>query len=153
MAKISGEYLVVIFILLLSSCSSRKIQRHGDESLVVYVNEIYSWVNLMPGSESRFHITGDIEILVSKNYDFNFVNLISLIVYQNNKEIYRISPVIQEDDITERPYKNIKFSTIRGLLLNRELNIDQRISLGMIFNEGSNEIIYILDNVKINKAY
>lgn len=162
MTKQICVYFIIIIILFLYSCSS-EISRKDyeitdlDELLIqdlnLNVNEIYSWVNLMPGSESRFHITGDIDLLESIKYDIKFVKLVSVIIYHNNIEIYRISPVIQEDDTEETSSKNIKFSTIKGLLFNRELNIDQNINIDLVFNEGSSELIYKLDNIKINKAY
>lgn len=162
MTKRSGKYLILIILLLLSSCSSEITRRQEYENkemdklliqdLKLNVNEIYSWVNLMPGSDSRFHITGDIDLLESIKYDFKFVRLASIIIYQDDIEIYRISPVIREDDSFDTLSKNIKFSTIRGLLINKDLKTDQMIDIDLVFNEGSSELIYKLDNLKINTA-
>jgi len=163
MAKLYYTLSAIIIVLLLSSCSSEIIQRQQDEStdldellvqdLKLDINEVYSWVNLMPGSDPRFHITGDINLLESIKYDFKFVKLVSIIIYHDNIEIYRIAPVIQEDDAIDAKAKNIKFSTITGLLVKRDLKLDETINIDLVFNEGSSELIYKLDNIIINKVY
>ena len=71
-------------MVVLLSCSSEKVQKPKysssdlDELIIqdvkLNINEIYSWVNLMPGSSSRFHITGDIDLLESIKYDIQFTN-------------------------------------------------------------------------------
>jgi hypothetical protein len=116
------------------------------------VNEIYCWVNLMPGIEPRFHITGDVDVLYDVSYDLEFVKLESIIIYQNS-EVYRISPATNELMIDKSIEKKIKFSTINGLLLNRDLNIEKRINIDLVFNDGNDELFYRIDNIKINKAY
>lgn len=150
-------------LILLYSCSSEKTQREEKtkdleeifiQDLKLEVNEIYCWINAMPGSESRFHITGDLNLLDDLRYDYLFVKLSKIIVMQANTEIYSISPVIQENDFpVESPYKNIKFSTIRGLLINRDLDDTSTINLRLVFKDGSEELEYELDDITINKVF
>jgi hypothetical protein len=156
-------FLIFTSLLLFTFCSSERSVRRADGSgeldelyiqdVKLKVNEIYSWVNLMPGAEPRFHITGNVDLLKSIKYDFRFVELVSVIVYHDNKKVYSISPVVKELESEQGDSKNIRFSTIRGLLINRELDIDKDINIDLVFNDGDDELIYMLDNIKINKAY
>ena len=83
MTERNERYLIIIVLLFLYSCSSERTLKDGDGSteldelliqdLNLNVNKIYSWVNLMPGSDSRFHITGNIDLFGSIKYEINFV--------------------------------------------------------------------------------
>jgi hypothetical protein len=158
-----NPYLIIALILFLLSCSSEQtVKKEYDsgeleelhiQDVKIFVNKIYSWVNLMPGSESRFHITGDFDLLESTNYDINSVKLKSIIIYQGEKEIYRITPTVKELELDPSLGKNITFSTIKGLTVHRELNIEEKINIELIFYEGGDELVYKLDNININKAY
>ncbi len=158
----SEVYLILLSVIVLASCSADrtiKKDRPSGELAELYlqdvkltVNEIYSWVNLMPGIEPRFHITGDVDLLYDREYDLEFVKLESIVVYQNS-EIYRISPSTKEFIIDKTIAKKIRFSTINGLFVNRELNIDKHINIDLVFNYAGEKLIYKIDNIKIHKAY
>lgn len=148
--------LVILFGLI--ACSSEEVTKRGEQEykeqeVNLIVNEIYSWVNLMPGSEARFHITGDLEILESDDYDLNLINLVSVIVYHDSKVIYKISPVVKEDNDGLSNSRKIKFSTIRGLMVNRELDLDKKIHVDLVFDDDGSDLVYKIDNQNIYRAY
>ncbi len=147
-------------ILVLAGCSSSVPQKEiGEvEPEIIYKDEIrlnvksiFSWINAMPGPEKpRFHVTGELEILESSNYDLEHIKITKVTILQDQRMVFMFRPKIQE--VLSKNKKTLTFSTIRGLLLNAGLNQKKPIDIVFDFDDGSTEIKYVIKNVKIEIA-
>lgn len=160
---------VPIIIILLSafSCSffkcskdlKKNVQENADLEKIyqpevnLSVKEINCWINYMPGSRPRFHISGEFVIEKGKKYELPFIKFSSVTVSQNNEEIYLISPSVQIDD--ERSgidTRYILFSTLKGLNLTEKIDADSTCGLQLIFYQGKERLVYKLSDVPIKKV-
>ena len=116
------------------------------------VEQIHSWLNAMPGSGTKFNISGKVSILPSTKYDFETLELKNILVEQNGQQIYLINPTVEVLNKTESE-KQIAFSTIKGLGITPGLNTDKDVAIKLLFFDGSDEFAYEVDNVKIEKIY
>ena len=72
---------------------------------------------------------------------------------QERQFIYSISPKIKQDELENQNRHSITFSTIKGLLMNVDLNIEKPIEIVLVFADGDDEYLYSLENIIINKVY
>lgn len=166
--KIISGFVIFISLLILVSCSQtesiKKQDSDKDESeelaelieqdLQIGDRKIYSWVNLMPNSETRFHLTGEVQVIDNAYIDLSYLKLSQIKVMQNNNLVYLINPVVQVDDSkSSHNSLYLKFSTVRGLLLNAGLNTDKPVTLELIFEQGSDQFAYTFENVSIEEAH
>ena len=97
----------IILAFIVSACAtSKKISTEDipeKEPAEVIGNDVeltlgknVSWVNLMPGSNPKFHISGRVSLLKSENYDFKSTELNMVKVVQSGKDIYLIKPRVHE---------------------------------------------------------
>jgi len=157
--------LVVLLAVFLFSCTSeKKTMKDGvketDEltsvELNVKFNEIYSWINLMPGPKAkpRFHITGELEVYESGAYEIDKLNLTQINIYQNSEVVYSIKPEVRQDEkLSNDKMRFLIFSTIRGLLITEKLNTNIPVDAKFIFEYDDNMYSYFVKDVKIEKAY
>lgn len=117
------------------------------------VKKIYCWINLMPGAESRFHITGEFEILKSINYDLNFIKLSEVKIFQEGKILFNVNPKINSELKDTRDNKLITFSTVQGLLVHPNLSVDKTIDMLLVFKENNDELTYQISELRIEKVY
>ena len=159
------KLLFILFIItLMVSCSSS--EKSVKEKKTVELDEIElqevrlevkslnSWVNLMPGADSKFHISG--ELIVEENFRYNlvFMNIERIKIIQSGLVIYSITPLVQVDeDLSDDNSKYIRFSTVRGLSRDPRLDIEGYLQFEIDFYDGNESYTYIVENVKINKVY
>lgn len=157
--KIVVITIVFISVIAFIKCSSTVPQKEiGEvETEIIYSDEIrlnvksiYSWINVMPGSKPRFHVTGELEILDNSNYSIENIKIVKITILQDQKMIFIFRPKINEE--LSKDKKTLTFSTIRGLLLNAVLNQKKAIDIVFDFNDGSTEIKYVIKDVKIEIA-
>ena len=153
-------FLIFVLILGCSQTVQKKEAVDDDEYEKIFhqgvnleIHKIYSWVNLMPGNSPRFHITGDFDLLSSYKYQYESLELKKIIVNQERQFIYSISPKIKQDELENLNRHSITFSTIKGLLMNVDLNIEKPIEIVLVFADGDDEYLYSLENIIINKVY
>jgi len=152
-------FLIIVFIIGCSQTAQREAVNENEYEKIFHqdvnleIREIYSWVNLMPGNNPRFHITGDFDLLSSYKYQYESLNLKKVIVNQERQFIYSISPKIKQNELESQNRYSITFSTIKGLLMNEDLNIEKPIDIVLVFDDGDDEYVYFLENIKINKVY
>jgi len=161
--KIYFTQLIIFSIFILIIGCSQTVQREAvneneyekifHQGVNLEIHKIYSWVNLMPGNSPRFHITGDFYLLSSYKYEYESLKLKKIIVNQERQFIYSISPKIKQDELVNQNRYSITFSTIKGLLMNEDLNIEKPIDIVLVFDDGDDEYLYSLENIKINKVY
>jgi len=148
-----------ITILIFNQCSPSVPQKEIGEvqTEIVYADEIrlnvksiFSWINAMPGSKPRFHVTGDLEILDNSNYDFQNISITMVTILQDQKMVFMFRPKIKEE--LKKDKKSLIFSTVKGLLLNAALNQKKPIDILFDFTDGSTELKYVINNVHIEIA-
>lgn len=162
--------LILSIVIILESCSPKVIVKEDEvvqeisepvkleeiftQEVRLDVKQLHAWVNLMPGSESRFHLSGELDIKNNFKYDMEFMILKKIEVFQNSNSIYIVKPTIQIDETlsSENINKYIRFSTLRGILLDGMLNIDTSINLSLIFYDGKSEYVYKIENLIINRT-
>lgn len=152
--------LLLTALLLFNFCSGSEIPKRTPDKIEaeLFEQELNAeplgtdcWINLMPNSEERFFFSGKISIKPSVNYDFENIGLKKIIIEQKKKIIFEISPLVQED--TYNGKRIILYSTIKGLIVNPNLNPEQTIDAILVFAEGSDEYKYIISGIKIEKVY
>ncbi len=155
----------MLTLVLLFACSTsektRKETKSKEELKEIFTQEVRAdftelnvWVNLMPNSPNRFHISGIVKVSENFKYDINFIKLQDIVVQQNQKIIYNISPVVQLDpELSGEKIKIFRFSTTRGLEITPDLDIDKTCNLEFLFIDGSEVYPYLVDNVAIMKTY
>lgn len=151
--------IVSITIVAFIKCSSTVQQKeigevepeiiHKDE-IQLNVKKVYSWINAMPGSKPRFHVTGELEIFDSSNYDIKNIKIVKVTILQDQKMIFMFTPKIKEEMSSDA--KILTFSTIRGLLVNAALDQKKAVDIVFDFDDGSTEIKYVIKNVNIEIA-
>ena len=160
--------LMLVFCLsLLYGCSSSKVnkddrdEKKSDElvkevvekDFKIQTNNIYSWINLMPGSEPRFNITGDINLVASAEKDYSKVILNRISVIQENKTIFQIIPTVREGEWNENEGRDFIFSTIKGILLTPDFDREKKIDIELRFTDGQNTYTFKIINNKVEKVY
>lgn len=151
--------IVFITVIALVKCSSSVQQKEigeiepeitNKEEIHLNVKSIYSWINAMPGSKPRFHVTGELEILESSNYNIDKIKIVKVTILQEQKMIFIFRPKIIEE--SNKDSKTLTFSTIRGLLVNAALDQKKAIDIVFDFDDGSTEIKYVIKDVNIEIA-
>lgn len=167
------KFLIFTFsFLILAACSSSKFEYEDvdmsqekvdeDESeinsnspVVVSVDKIYCWVNLMPGPDQvgRFNITGSISIPRSDNYDFNTVKLKLIKIYQNGLPYFFIKPTTRDNKKEKSDsMKEFLFSTITGLKLVAGFNTEEYFDVEFIFDDDGDIFTYKISDQSLEKA-
>jgi len=168
MKNIRYSILFIASFVLFWQCSSsekteKEEEKEKQETVIVKepttdinleLNKLYAWVNLMPGDQPKFHITGDIIILNEKKVTSADTKLVQVKIFQNNLLHYLIKPTVRDnEEMGAVDGTAILFSTIRGLGLNPGFNYEKTIDVVLIFEEGDNSYTYPISDVQIDKAY
>ncbi len=161
----NGKLFPVLLLIgfIFYGCSTTKIQKEGEnipakkslpeQEMNIEVLKIYSWINLMPGSEPRFNISGEIKIKPENgNYTLSDLLFTQIKIKQNGKTVYFIKPTVREEGQSGE-YRKLLFSTIKGLSLVPDLNPDKKVNAELVFDDDGNELKYIIQNIKIEKVY
>jgi hypothetical protein len=139
-----------------AGCGGSQILK-DELSLSISDEHADAWINLMPGSQQTFFITGT---LVINNYGDSTVNSIKImkcLVSQNKAIIYTLNPELKDTlgttiSIEQGQGKVCTFSN-PGVELKNEFNPEKPVDL-MIYLVSSNKIKQVsIPGVKITKAY
>ncbi len=164
--------LIVLFIsIFIWNCSSKETQK-DDEKIVneeeviedvyeptIYINvdRIYCWIDLMPkigGEQKKFHITGELTLPESDEYELQNLSLERIKVFQKNKLVYSINPTVRENELSKNKDERVfLFSTIRGLTLTPELIIEEAVDVEFIFAGDSENYTYKVFDQSIDKVH
>lgn len=143
--------------LFVLKCSTNEVTKSEIEEISKIKNDLelnvektYCWINSMPGSQPKFHISGKFAIPKSENADIADIKLMYVKVFQDSKEIYYIQPKIIQNLANNS--LEITYSTIQGLLVKRELNKKNKLTVELIFSLNDNEYKYFIQNVIIEEA-
>jgi hypothetical protein len=159
-------FLAFLLFLFLFGCGSSEEVTVKDEttevieeeipvpSLKLDIKEIYCWVDLMPGGPNRFQISGNLFVADSYKYDLKFLKLKAVRIFQDDKLIFSIIPKIKFDQNSIRDEgKEFVFSTIKGLSINPDYNMDKNVDIKIIFEENNNSFEYNIQQQKVEKVY
>lgn len=153
-----GAFLTLIMIFGCSSSEeSTKRSTENYKEVKKFRNEVklnidknISWVNLMPGSQPKFHVTGKLSLLVDDNYNYQNTELKYIKIYQSGEELYFIMPKVIQD--ISDSVKNFTYSTIKGLSINKNLDTKKPVIFELIFLEGKEELKYRINNVIVEEV-
>ncbi len=155
--------MLVMVGVIVYGCATTKVQKEKEEittkkmppeqEMNIEVLKIYSWINLMPGTEPRFNISGEIKIK-PKDDDYNLHDLLftQIKIKQNGKTVYYIKPTVREEG-QSKEYRKLVFSTIKGLSLTPDINPDKKINAELIFDDDGDKLKFIINNISIEKVY
>ncbi|MCB0746975.1 MAG: hypothetical protein KDC90_05865 [Ignavibacteriae bacterium] len=154
------KIIIILLSIFLASCSTtevtktekpvQKIVKKYTNDVELNVEKTISWVNLMPGTLPKFHVSGKFTLLKNKDYDLEKTKLKFIKIYQDEKEFYFIQPKVLEEISDES--KVITYSTIQGLSINKDLNQKKGITFELVFKEGNSELKYYVENVKVEEV-
>lgn len=159
MKNITIKILSVFLVILLYQCSSSLPEIKTAESkedsiyknnLRINTKQIYCWINRMPGSKARFHVSGELKLLENSDYEIKNTSIKTIYIIQNNEVIYQFTPKVREEMYSNS--KKIIFSTIRGLLLTLTLDSEKYFNVKIILSDSATEIEYIIPKVNVEEV-
>jgi hypothetical protein len=157
--------IYLLFLTLLVACSTTKETTVKDtntpelkeiftQEVEAEFSEVDFWINLMPNTKTKFHLAGIVNVTENFKYDISFIELRDVVIKQNNKLLYKVSPVVQLDpNLSTDKMKTFRFATTSGLSMTPDLKVDEPCYVEFHFYDGSELYKYILDNVIIEKKY
>jgi hypothetical protein len=123
----------------------------------VKIERVNAWLNLMPGSNSKFHLTG--EVIIESKIPLNVVKSIfqSIKVLQNDIELYSFAPKINLLSETKGTGNHIsyriEFLSENGLKYNNRTVDGSNINIEIVFNDEFEKENIIINDIKLEKAY
>ncbi|RMD48088.1 MAG: hypothetical protein D6830_07570 [Ignavibacteria bacterium] len=155
------RYLKILpSVLLLFACSQADVTKKEVPELKkgIVEQEIKgspvstdAWVNLMPNSENRFFISGEIIINPALNYDLSSLSLDRVEIFQNGTMIFNIVPLVQEKS-SDSSSRDLIYSTIKGITLNKDFDSDSKVDAELIFTSGSDKLKFRINDIEVVKA-
>lgn len=155
------KYCFLVLAVLIFSCSAEKesqkdetpkIKPMFENSINVNLSKVLAWINMMPNSETRFNITGEMTLLKTEDIRLKEIELSEIKIYQKGKMVYRINPTIRwnDEDLTSR---SLSFSTLKGLSLIPTFDDNKSIDALFEFDYNSEKLIYFVQSIPIEKAH
>lgn len=149
-------FFIIFIVGCASSGDSVKQNTENDNIIEKFVNEVnlksdknICWVNVMPGSTPKFHVSGKITLLPGNDYSEN-TQLKYIRIFQSGSEIYYIMPKVVEQN--ENNLRDITYSTIRGLSVSQNLNTDKPVIMELVFVDDKEEFRYRINNINVEKV-
>ncbi len=156
--KLSLVWLFLIIIIVGCSSSEESVKQNTniDNTIKKFVNEVnlkpdknICWINVMPGSNPKFHVSGKVTLLPDNDFSEN-TQLKYIRIFQSGNEIYYIMPKVIE--LNENNSRNITYSTIRGLSVSQNLNAELPVMMELVFVDDKEEFRYRINNVNVEKV-
>ncbi len=140
---------ILILLIIFAGCSA--ISGISDIKEEIEFSEIYSWVNLMPGGDPKFHITGDVEFIDDSNFDLQNHELEAIKIYQNNRMIYLIKPNVKIEKVEGKG--RLIFNSSQGYKVVPDFNYENPINVELIFKADGENYSYFIENHRVDKVY
>ena len=159
--KMKTKIIYLFLMIIAFGCSSteKTVKRDVEnyEQVRKFKNELnldilesVSWINMMPGTTPKFHVSGKLNLLKGENYSNDHTELKYIKIYQAGEELYYILPKViktKEDDMSTFIY-----STIKGLSVKKQLNSKEPIVLELIFLDNKEELKYRINDILVEEA-
>lgn len=159
--KIKFVFFITLITFLAACSTSEESAKRNTENyseVKKFTNEVnldvgknVSWINSMPGSQPKFHVSGKVKLLHGDDYDPTEMELKYIKIYQGTNELYYIIPKVI--DRLENEVKNFTFSTIKGLSINDKLDREKPVMFELIFMLDKSEYKYRINNVIIEEVF
>jgi hypothetical protein len=116
-------------------------------------------MNLMPGGQPSFHISGEIKLKNEESIDITNLRLESISVFQNSELIGSIKPDFNikneiEDNIididSERDYS---FKAKMPSKLISDFNADEPVDMKFLFRWADKSYLHEIEKVNVQKVY
>ena len=154
-----SKVLIVFILIIFVGCSASDETVRNTENydkVLKFENEVnleidknICWVNVMPGTTPKFHVSGRLSLSPGDNYSDD-TQLKYIRIFQSGSEIYYIMPkVIVSND---KELKNITYSTIKGLSVSQNLDTQKPVMLELVFIDKKEEFRYRINNVNVEKV-
>jgi len=145
------KLLFTIFPLIFITCSSVK---NNEPELIYELSDIFAWVDLMPGGEPGFHITGRLDIYTSGNNETPQLSKLEIAVYQDEKNIYSFIPKLEYSSKQKEGIKAHLFTFFpQNRLPVKKLDFEKHISIKCGFYLNGNSYSALIDSILVNKVY
>ena len=155
--KVKPLHLILATFMLIA-CASTKT---GEETLQldIEVNDLHSWLNLMPGSPGKFHLLGELKIANPGSEVIEELKLNKIIIYSNKELVYSFYPFFKLKDLSgvnsiEPGSSNeYVFGVESGLKVDERLMANNLINITMKFISGSEFYQLSLNDIVVEQAY
>ncbi len=155
--KMKSLHLILATFMLIA-CASTKT---GEETLQldIEVNDLHSWLNLMPGSPGKFHLLGELKITNPGSEIIEELKLNKIIIYSNKELVYSFYPFFKLKDLSgvnsiEPGSSNeYVFGVESGLKVDERLMANNLINITMKFISGSEFYQLNLNDIIVEQAY
>jgi hypothetical protein len=152
MIQLEIKILYSLLFLIFVSCSNSQIEQ-GKMAERMYIVDMQAWINIMPGSQGSFHLTGEYQFDGAENEK---PILKEIKVYSENKIIYEIDSQNFSNELqTEKKDQNslYRFITQQGLKLNETIRTVAKIDIKLKFNFNNNLFEKIINDIDVTRAY
>jgi hypothetical protein len=127
----------------------KKVLKFNNE-LNLDVIESISWINMMPGTSPKFHVSGKINLQKGENYSSENTELKYIKIYQSGEELYYIMPKVINSKAGG--INTFTYSTIKGLSINDKLDKKEPVVFELIFIDNKEELKFRINNVKVEEV-
>ena len=152
-------YLVLIIIVFGCSSTEKTVKRDVENydqvrkfknELNLDIVESVSWVNLMPGTSPKFHVSGKLTLLKGENYSNDTTELKYIKIYQSGEELYYIMPKVIKNK--EGDVNTFTYSTIKGLSIKDQLKTKEPVVFELIFLDNKEEFKFRINDVQVEEV-
>ena len=152
-------YLVLIIIVFGCSSTEKTVKRDVENydqvrkfknELNLDIVESVSWVNLMPGTSPKFHVSGKLTLLKGENYSNDTTELKYIKIYQSGEELYYIMPKVIKNK--EGDVNTFTYSTIKGLSIKDQLKTKEPVVFELIFLDNKEELKFRINDVQVEEV-
>ena len=148
-------YLIIITGIITGCNSSLNDGKKLD--LKVSLVKINAWENLMPGKETSFHISGTVNIKNNDEVTLSGIYLRDIVISQGNELVSQshvlFNPLSGENSILPNSETIFDFKTSMNLDKIKRININNSISIELLFTSFGKNNNFKIDNIKIEKVY
>lgn len=145
------KFILIISSIIFINCSSVK---NSEPEFICELSDVFAWVDLMPGGEPGFHLTGRLDIYSADNDAVPQLSEIEIKLYQDEKNIYSFFPKL-EYSLKQKDGINAHLFTFypEKRLSVKKINVEKHISMKCIFKIHENSHNLFRDSIQINKVY
>jgi hypothetical protein len=154
--KKSLYILLIVISAILAGCNP-SLNEGRKLNLKINLVKINAWINLMPGKETSFHISGTVNIKNNEENTLSDVHLRGIVITQG-KDLVSQSKILfnslSGENIIE-PNSNLNFDFKASMNMNMMNNINRNnpIAIEFLFTSSGKNFNFKSDKIKIDKIY